>query len=136
MKAGERTFMEPYQNCSARLEQAEASAQNMFSRITSKWAVQVLIALKEGNLRFSQLKKNLHTVTDRMLIKTLHELEADGFIYRKVSEVDCKKILYSLSPEGHELAALLQPLTAWLRGYALSALNAVDEKLSIPAKVE
>lgn len=47
-----------------------------------------------------------------------------------------KKILYSLSPEGHEMAALLQPLTVWLRGYALSALNAVDEKLSITAKVE
>ncbi|MDF7788483.1 winged helix-turn-helix transcriptional regulator [Pantoea stewartii] len=136
MKAGEKTLMVPYQNFSARLEQAEASAQNMFTRITSKWAVQVLVALKEGNLRFSQLKKNLHTVTDRMLIKTLHELEADGFICRNVYEVDCKKIFYSLSPEGDELAALLQHLTAWLRGYALSALNAVDEKLSVPANVE
>lgn len=128
--------MEPYQNCSEKLEQAEGSAQNMFSRIPSKWAVQVLVVLKDRNLRFSQLKKNLHTVTDRMLIKTLHELEADRFICRNASEVDCKKILYSLSPEGHELAALLQPLTAWLHCYALSALNAVDEELSIPGKVK
>lgn len=128
--------MEKSQNCRIKRELAEDSAQNMFNRITSKWAVQVLVVLKEERLRFSQLKKHLHTVTDRMLIKTLHELEADGFIRRNVSEADCKKIFYSLSPAGNELAALLQLLTAWLHGYALSALNAVDEKLSIPGKVE
>lgn len=53
--------------------------------------MQVLVVLKDRNLRFSQLKKNLHTVTDRMLIKTLHELGADGFICRNLYDVDCKK---------------------------------------------
>lgn len=115
--------MGTYQDCSTEPELTENIAQDMFSTITSKWAVRTLLVLRERELRFSQLKKHLHTVTDRMLIKTLHELEAEGFICRNVSETGCKKVFYSLSSKGRELAALLQPLTAWLRDYALSVLN-------------
>jgi len=81
--------MEKSQNCSIKRELAEDSAQNMFNRITSKWAVQVLVVLKEERLRFSQLKKHLHTVTDRMLIKhftssRLTDLSAEKFLKRTV----------------------------------------------------
>lgn len=136
MKTNDKTFMGQYQICSLKQEKAENIAQNMFSRITRKWAVQTLVLLIEGELRFSQLKRHLIEVTDRMLIKTLNELQADGLICRKASETDRKKVFYSLSPEGHELAALLHPLTEWLHHYALSAVSAAGGKNYTPGKVE
>lgn len=136
MKMSDKTFIGQYQNCSKKPEKAENAAQNMFRRITSKWGVQTLVLLIEGELRFSQLKKHLIKITDRMLIKTLHELEDDGLICRKASETDRKKVFYSLSPEGHELAALLHPLTEWLQEYAISALSAASGKHYTAGKVE
>ena len=91
--------------------------QGVFSRVTSKWGTKTLVALKDGELRFSELKKQLDNITDRMLIKTLQELESDGFIMRNFSGTGSKKVFYNLSPAGHELAVLLKTLTFWINSY-------------------
>ncbi|HDF5713111.1 TPA: helix-turn-helix transcriptional regulator [Klebsiella variicola] len=93
-------------------------AQTIFNHITSKWGVKTIIVLMQGELRFSQLKRHLHNITDRMLIKTLHELEEDGLICREFNETERNKAFYSLSSEGNELAVILKSVTEWVQSFS------------------
>ena len=63
---------------------SECPSREILEHVTSKWAVLILKSLSEGVLRFSELRKRIEGVSEKMLAQTLKTLEQDGFILRTV----------------------------------------------------
>ena len=85
----------------------------LVEHVTSKWGVLVLLALDGRTLRWSELKREIAGVSEKMLIQTLQTLESDGLVRREALPVVPPHVEYSLTDEGHEAVALLAPLVQW-----------------------
>ncbi|WP_306259971.1 helix-turn-helix domain-containing protein [Pararhizobium sp. IMCC21322] len=81
--------------------------------IGGKWKGVILFHLLQGTKRFSELKREMGSVTQRMLTKQLRELEASGLVNRKVYPVVPPKVEYTLSPKGMTLEPILNSLRNW-----------------------
>lgn len=82
--------------------------------IGGKWKGVILYNLLKGNtLRFGELKKNLPTVTQRMLTKQLRELEQDKIINREVFLEVPPRVEYSLTEFGESLRDVVKALETW-----------------------
>ncbi len=64
-------------------------------------------------LRFSELRKQVHKATPKMLTQQLRELEQDGLVLRQVYAVVPPKVEYSLTTKGKSLEPVLQALCSW-----------------------
>jgi DNA-binding HxlR family transcriptional regulator len=78
--------------------------------VGGRWKGIVLWNLREGKKRFSELKRILVTINDKMLSQVLRELEEQAIINRKVYEVVPPKVEYSLTEEGQKLLPILQAM--------------------------
>ncbi|MGL5694969.1 MAG: winged helix-turn-helix transcriptional regulator [Peptostreptococcaceae bacterium] len=78
--------------------------------VSGKWKLLILWYLSDGCLRFSELKKKLPEVTQKMLTNQLRSLESDNLITRKVYAVIPPKVEYSLSELGEKLIPLLEQM--------------------------
>jgi DNA-binding HxlR family transcriptional regulator len=63
---------------------SQCPARGVLDHITSKWAVLVLVGLRDGPLRYSALRRAIGGVSEKMLAQTLRTLETDGFVHREV----------------------------------------------------
>ncbi|MFG1320974.1 winged helix-turn-helix transcriptional regulator [Xanthobacter autotrophicus] len=82
--------------------------------IGGKWKGVVLYhLLQEKVLRFNEIRRRLPNVTPRMLTAQLRELEADGFVERKVYPEVPPKVEYRLTRHGMSLAPVIAALKAW-----------------------
>ena len=81
--------------------------------IGGKWKVLILWALSTGEQRFSELKRLVPGITEKMLIQQLRELEADGIVHREIYRQVPPKVEYSLTELGVSLNESLKPLGAW-----------------------
>ena len=86
----------------------------VLDHVTSKWAVLVLAALRDGPMRFSALRRVIGGVSEKMLAQTLRTLEADAFLRREVAPTTPPQVTYSLSPLGAELTGHLTGLVEWI----------------------
>ena len=93
----------------------------LLDHVTSRWGVLVLVALSNGTMRWSELRRWVKGVTEKMLAQTLRTLEADGLVLRDVHPVVPPRVDYSLTERGRELAALLVPLVDWATANAVAA---------------
>lgn len=101
------------------LRRGEVLAANCPSRavlrvITSQWGVLILIALESGTHRFSELRRKVGGVSERMLAQTLQWLEGDGLVDRVAYPVVPPHVEYSLTPMGREAAAHVRGLADWI----------------------
>jgi DNA-binding HxlR family transcriptional regulator len=87
--------------------------RTLVEHVTSKWGVLVLIALDGRTLRWSELKREISGVSEKMLIQTLQTLESDALVLRDARPVVPPHVEYSLTDAGHEAVALLAPLVRW-----------------------
>jgi DNA-binding HxlR family transcriptional regulator len=87
--------------------------------IGGKWKGVILYHLAEGVgvLRFSELRRRLTGVTQRMLTKQLRELEEAGLIVRTVYAEVPPKVEYKLSPRGESLKPVVRALQTWREDY-------------------
>lgn len=81
--------------------------------VGGKWKVLILWALSDGAKRFSELKRCLAGVSEKMLIQHLRELERDEVVHREVHHAVPPKVEYSLTGLGLSLIEALRPLGAW-----------------------
>jgi DNA-binding HxlR family transcriptional regulator len=88
-------------------------AREVLDRVGDKWSVLVITKLGEGTRRFSELKRDIHFITQRMLTVTLRGLERDGLVSRTVYPVYPARVEYSLTPMGESLLDTLHALLAW-----------------------
>lgn len=82
--------------------------------ITSQWGVLVLVALLSGTHRFSELRRKVSGVSERMLAQTLQWLESDALVDRKSFPVVPPHVEYSLTPLGVEAARHVEALADWV----------------------
>ena len=76
----------------------------ILSRIGDKWSVMIVMSLRDGPLRFSELRRELHGISQKMLTASLRGLERDGFIGRTVYPTVPPKVEYALTDLGRELS--------------------------------
>jgi DNA-binding HxlR family transcriptional regulator len=80
----------------------------VLKHVTSRWGVLILVALRQGTHRFSDLRRKMGGVSEKMLAQSLQALEQDGFIDRVSYPVVPPHVEYSLTPlgRGEKVAAL------------------------------
>lgn len=78
-----------------------------------KWTVVILAHLKEAPRRFSELRRLIPDVSEKMLTQRLRELEAEGIVSRAVLSATPPHVEYDLTDEGRTLAPALQALYDW-----------------------
>ena len=88
--------------------------------IGGKWKSLILWHLKESTLRFSELKRTLPKITQKMLTQQLRELERSGLVNRFVYTQIPPKVEYSLTPIGISLLPILESLCQWGLHYAIT----------------
>lgn len=81
--------------------------------IGGRWKLLILYKLENKTLRFSELKKRLPNISDRMLTLHLQELERDGLIERTVFPEVPPRVEYHLSPSALQLAPIWKQLETW-----------------------
>ena len=93
---------------------ANCPSREVLKHVTSRWGVLVLIALEGGTRRFSQLRRSIGGVSERMLAQTLQWLERDGLVDRVAYETVPPHVEYSLTPLGREAAERVRLLADWI----------------------
>lgn len=87
--------------------------RHVLDGIGDKWTILVITALKQQSLRFSELRRAIPDISQRMLTVTLRKLERDGFLTRTVTPSIPPRVDYALTELGRSLCATLAPLAAW-----------------------
>ena len=89
--------------------------------IGGKWKLLVIYFLSlQEVIRFSQLRRSLPEISERMLVRQLRELEEDGLVHRKVYGTVPPRVDYSLTPLGVSLVPIMESLKAWGNMYEKS----------------
>lgn len=82
-------------------------------QIGGKWTMLVVTQLGEGSMRFSELKREIGSVSQKVLTATLRELEMDGFVTRTVTPSIPPRVDYELTDLGRSLLVPVQALGVW-----------------------
>ncbi|AZQ36695.1 transcriptional regulator [Streptomyces cyaneochromogenes] len=85
----------------------------VLEHLTSRWGVLVLIELRERSYRFSELRRAIGLVSEKMLTQTLQTLERDGLVHRDAKPVIPPRVDYSLTDLGREAAEQVRGLALW-----------------------
>ncbi|MDG4824723.1 helix-turn-helix domain-containing protein [Asanoa sp. WMMD1127] len=85
----------------------------MLDRIADKWSLLVVALLDNRKLRFTELRREIDGISQRMLTVTLRHLERDGLVRRTVHPTVPPRVDYELTPLGVTLHATVQTLVAW-----------------------
>jgi DNA-binding HxlR family transcriptional regulator len=115
-------------NLSGNVFDPNCPSRVLLQHVTSRWGVLILVALSSGTMRWSELRRWVNGVTEKMLAQNLRTLEADGLVLRDVHPVVPPRVDYSLTERGQELVALLLPLVGW----AAANANAVSVEAGSP----
>lgn len=87
--------------------------RDLLDRIGDTWSVLIVLQLGGGSRRFSQLKRGVEGISQRMLTQTLRQLERDGLVGRTVYPSRPPAVEYQLTPLGHSLLNPLRELATW-----------------------
>lgn len=98
-------------------EEQICSVEAAINEIGGKWKPLILYSLKEGKQRFNEINKKLPAITQRMLTKTLRELESDEIIHRKIYAEVPPKVEYCLTKKGDSVMPILDALCQWGKDY-------------------
>jgi len=85
----------------------------LLSRIGDKWTVLVVSTLGEGSKRFNELRREIPSVSQRMLTLTLRNLERDGLVNRTVTPSIPPRVDYELTDLGYSLLKPVNALSQW-----------------------
>jgi DNA-binding HxlR family transcriptional regulator len=92
---------------------AGCRAREILDRVGDKWSLQVIALLGERTKRFTELRREIDGISQRMLTVTLRGLERDGIVTRTVYPVVPPRVEYSLTPMGATLMDAAGTLVAW-----------------------
>jgi DNA-binding HxlR family transcriptional regulator len=101
---------------------ADCPTRRILDRIGDRWTVLIVCALGDGDARFSELRRRIEGISQKMLTQTLRGLERDGLVNRTVHAEVPVRVEYSLTDAGR---TLLEPLGA-LQEWAIQHLGEVS----------
>jgi DNA-binding HxlR family transcriptional regulator len=81
--------------------------------VADKWVVAVLYVLSSGTRRYGELQREIGDISQRMLTRTLRDLERNGLVQRKVYPVVPPMVEYSLTPLGETMNGVLKSVCDW-----------------------
>ena len=91
----------------------DCPVRDVIDNIGGKWNTLMILALAEGPMRFSALRRLIPDISQRMLTQTLRDLQRDGYIGRKVFPTQPPSVEYSLTPLGQSFLVLVKGLVDW-----------------------
>ncbi len=109
----------------------------VLARIGEKWSVLIIIMLADRPRRFSELKRAIGGVSQRMLTLSLRGLERDGLVKRTVFPVVPPRVEYELTPLGKSLHAPVSALGDWARSHlprSMPRAKLFDRKEAVEAE--
>lgn len=85
----------------------------ILGQIGGKWTVLIIMNLSGGSKRFSELKRNIGGISQKMLTSTLRDLEMDGYVTRTVTPIIPPRVDYELTALGRDLQQPLLAIGEW-----------------------
>lgn len=108
------TEMEPHEpHDFAECKRAMIPVSEVLAQIGGKWTIVIIQALSPGPRRFSELKREIEGISQKMLTATLRDLEKDGFVTRTVTPSIPPRVDYELTEMGRELHEPLRAIGTW-----------------------
>ncbi len=92
----------------------DCPAREVLNHISSRWGGLVLGALRDGDLRYSEIRARVGGISEKMLAQTLDVLERDGLIVRTSHPVVPPRVEYALTASGRALSERLLELFTWI----------------------
>jgi len=89
----------------------------VLARVGEKWSVLIIMMLSDGPRRFSDLKRMIGGISQRMLTLCLRGLERDGLVKRTIFPVVPPRVEYELTPLGRSLCEPVIALGSWARNH-------------------
>jgi DNA-binding HxlR family transcriptional regulator len=114
----------PHEKCPA--------IREVLDLVGDKWSVLVVGTLRDGSLRFSELRRSIEGISQRMLTLTLRNLERDGLLTRTVTPTIPMRVDYRLTRLGRTLLIPVLALAEWSQKHGAAIQEArrkYDEKL-------
>ncbi len=104
-----------------------ARIQDVLSRVGDKWSMLILMSMTGGTQRFSELRRSIDGISQRMLTRTLRNLERDGYVKRTVIPTVPIRVDYELTRMGRSVAEPVSALGQWAMGH-LDHIDAARRK--------
>ena len=95
----------------------DCEVRQILDRVADKWSLLVIALLERRTLRFTELRREIDGVSQRMLTVTLRQLERDGLVRRTVYPVVPPRVDYELTPLGSTLHETIQALVTWTEAH-------------------
>jgi DNA-binding HxlR family transcriptional regulator len=92
---------------------AKCPTRQILDRVGDKWAVLILLLLRDEALRFNALRRAIEGISQKMLSQVLKSLERDGLVRRRAIATVPVTVEYSITPLGKTLAEAVDPLRDW-----------------------
>lgn len=91
----------------------DCPVRDVLKRVGDKWSILVVAVLRDGPLRFNELRRSVEGISQRMLTLTLRSLERDGLVARTVAPTTPPRVDYRLTRSGRTLLDPIIALAAW-----------------------
>lgn len=101
------------QNQNKTANQLQCPVTYVMNKIGGHWKPIILYQLQTGPKRYSELRRAIPPITEKMLIQHLKQLEADNLVIRKAEPVVPPFVTYTLSDTGQQLTPVLNAMVAW-----------------------
>ena len=95
------------------VDSSSCEARQLLDMVADKWSLYVVAVLGARPSRFTEIKRSIGGISQRMLTVTLRRLERDGILTRTVLAVMPPNVTYELTPMGHTLLDAVEPIIEW-----------------------
>lgn len=112
----------------------DCPVRQVLDHIGDKWSTLIVMTLADGAMRFSQLRRAVPDISQRMLTQTLRDLQRDGLLSRTVHPTVPPSVEYRLTPLGASLLEPLAGLVKWADEHYESIRNARQEFTSAESR--
>lgn len=112
------------------------AVRQVLDRVGDKWSVLVVVLLRQGPRRFSDLRRSIEGISQRMLTHTLKALQRDGLVTRTVYATIPPKVEYALTELGETLLVPITALAEWAQAKrgSIQAARAVYDAMHEPSQ--
>lgn len=92
------------------------SVGDVLARVGDKWSILVIAMLARGSMRFTEIKRSIGSISQKVLTTTLRGLERDGYVSREVTPSIPPRVDYELTDLGHDVLVPVMGLAQWALG--------------------
>ncbi|ROO90216.1 HxlR family transcriptional regulator [Actinocorallia herbida] len=103
---------------------AQCASRTVLIALADKWTCLLVDALKDGPVRFGELRRRIGGITQKSLTSTLRTMERDGVVLRTVYPTIPPKVEYELTPLGRSVITLMSGIKSWAEFHVDEILTA------------